>query len=76
MYAAYPTVVVTIARGVVPLHEHGCDEQTLGPVHLAFASGNWDLLLSTAAIYATPRWLPAVLFAGVIAWEVLAAVSF
>lgn len=42
----------------------------------AFASGNWDFLVSTAAIYATPRWLLALLFAGVIAWEVLAAVSF
>src|SRR4051812_13809660 len=42
----------------------------------AFASGNYRFLTETTARYATPAWLNAVLFAGVIAWEGLAAVLF
>jgi hypothetical protein len=38
-----------------------------------FASGNWAFLVKTTAIHATPVPLVAVLFAGVIAWEGLAA---
>jgi len=39
----------------------------------AFASGNYAFLARTTARYGTPVWLNAVLFAGVIAWEGLAA---
>lgn len=46
------------------------------PADWAFASGNWDFMVATAAIYAPPRWLLAILFTGVIAWELLAAISF
>ena len=31
------------------------------PADSAFASGNWDVILSTAVIYATPRWLLVLL---------------
>jgi hypothetical protein len=41
--------------------------------HWAFASGNHDFLAQTTARYGTPAWLNAVLFAGVIAWQGLAA---
>ena len=41
-----------------------------------FASGNWAFLVETTAVYATPDWLRAVLFAGVIVWEGLAAALF
>lgn len=41
-----------------------------------FASGNWDFMRSVTAVYATPHALVALLFAGVIAWEALAAVLF
>jgi hypothetical protein len=38
-----------------------------------FASGNYAFLAQTAARHGTPAWLNAVLFAGVIAWEGIAA---
>ncbi len=41
-----------------------------------FASGNFRFLVSTTAHYDVPRWLNALLFAGVIAWEGLGAVLF
>jgi hypothetical protein len=39
----------------------------------AFASGNYAFLCQTTARYGTPAWANAVLFAGVVAWEALAA---
>ncbi len=41
-----------------------------------FASGNWDFVQLTTARYQPPPWLNLVLFAGVIAWEGLAALLF
>ena len=46
------------------------------PAGWGLASGNWDFLLETTARYATPHWLIAILFAGVIVWEFLAALAF
>ncbi len=42
----------------------------------AFASGNWRLVQETTARYGTPAAVNAVLFAGVILWEGVAAVLF
>ncbi|HEY7331137.1 MAG TPA: DUF2165 family protein [Gemmataceae bacterium] len=42
----------------------------------SFASGNWNLLQKTTARYAMPSSVNAVLFAGVILWEGLAAMLF
>lgn len=40
------------------------------------ASGNWDFVRATTAVYDTPGWLRAVLFIGVLAWELLGAALF
>jgi hypothetical protein len=42
----------------------------------SFASGNFDFLKTTTARYGTPRWLNALLFGGVIAWEGTATLLF
>jgi hypothetical protein len=42
----------------------------------AFASGNYAFLCQTTARYGTPAWANALLFAGVVCWEGLAAVLF
>jgi len=42
----------------------------------SFASGNYAFVCQTTARYGTPAWLNAVLFAGVVCWEGLAAVLF
>lgn len=42
----------------------------------AFASGNWKYIQDTTARYRTPGSVNAILFAGVILWEVIAAVMF
>lgn len=42
----------------------------------AFASGNWKLLQEMTARYGTPATVNAILFAGVILWEGIAAVLF
>ena len=42
----------------------------------AFASGNFRFLTETTARYGTPRWINALLFLGVIAWDALAAILF
>jgi hypothetical protein len=42
----------------------------------AFASGNWKLLQETTARYGTPATVNAILFAGVILWQGVAAVLF
>jgi hypothetical protein len=36
------------------------------------ASSNWTLMLRVTAVYKTPTWINAVLFAGVIIWEAIA----
>jgi hypothetical protein len=41
-----------------------------------FASGNYAFLVQTTARYGTPTWANAVLFAGVICWQALAAALF
>ncbi len=41
-----------------------------------FASGNYALVVQTTARYGPPAWLNGLLFAGVIAWEGLAALLF
>jgi hypothetical protein len=41
-----------------------------------FASGNYAFLCRTTARHGTPEWVNRVLFAGVIAWEALAALLF
>jgi hypothetical protein len=38
-----------------------------------FASGNYAFLAQTTSRYGTPTWINAVLFAGVLCWEGLAA---
>jgi len=46
------------------------------PTGWAFASGNYAFMASTVAKYGTPAAVTAVLFAGVVLWELLAAVLF
>ena len=42
----------------------------------AFASGNYRFLVATTARYGTSTWINAALFAGVIAWDAIAAALF
>lgn len=42
----------------------------------SFASGNYRAVTETTARYRIPAWMNALLFAGVIAWEGLAAILF
>jgi hypothetical protein len=50
--------------------------EALKAVHLlpnsVKASANWSLMLRVTAVYRTPTWLNALLFAGVILWEAVA----
>lgn len=46
------------------------------PEEWAFASGNFRFIAETTARYATPGWVNAILFTGVVVWEGLAAVLF
>ena len=39
------------------------------PPSWRFASANYEAIVQATAKYAPPRWLPALLFAGVIAWQ-------
>ncbi len=41
-----------------------------------FASGNYAFMASTTARYSVPGWANAILFAGVILWELLATILF
>ena len=34
-----------------------------------FASANYEAIVKATAMYAPPRWLPALLFAAVVAWQ-------
>lgn len=45
------------------------------PAGWRFASGNYDLVAKTTAIYGFPAWANAVLFAGVIVWEAAAGLA-
>lgn len=38
----------------------------------SLASGNWELIVQTTAVHDVPRWINAILFAGAIAWQVVA----
>jgi len=49
--------------------------QVLGP-NWRLASGNFKAIAATTARYDVPAWLNEVLFAGVIAWEAVAAALF
>src|SRR3954451_14418123 len=46
------------------------------PESWTFASGNFRFVSETTARYGVPGWMNGVLFAGVIAWEALAALLF
>jgi uncharacterized membrane protein len=46
------------------------------PQDWSFASGNYTFLADTTSRYGTPNWLNGLLFAGVIAWEGVAALLF
>jgi hypothetical protein len=46
------------------------------PESWSFASGNYGFMAETTRRFAAPVWLNAVLFAGVVCWEALAAVLF
>jgi hypothetical protein len=69
-WAAWLTVVATtnVLEGL----------QALGaiPASFRFVSGNWRWINQVMDPLAVPRWLQAVQFAGVIAWEALAALLF
>ncbi len=54
----------------------GLKELGLLGIGWKFASGNFEFLATTTARYGAPTWLNALLFAGVIAWEGLAALLF
>ncbi|MDX2248014.1 MAG: hypothetical protein SF052_14610 [Bacteroidia bacterium] len=43
---------------------------------IAFASGNYDLVARVTAIYSTPAWLVALMFVGLLVWELLAGILF
>jgi hypothetical protein len=42
------------------------------PASWRFVSANYEAIVKATAMYAPPRWLPALLFAGVIAWQLAA----
>jgi hypothetical protein len=46
------------------------------PEKWKFASQNFQAVAEATAIYHSPRWLPALLFSGVVFWQLLAAVLF
>jgi hypothetical protein len=52
--------------------------RTLGTLSASFpfASGNWRWINQTMDPLGVPQWLQAALFAGAIAWEIVAAVLF
>jgi hypothetical protein len=54
----------------------GLRELGLLPESWAFSSGNFRFVAETTSRYGTPEWLNAVLFAGAIVWEGLAAFLF
>jgi hypothetical protein len=54
----------------------GAKSLGLLPESWAFASGNYGFMAETTRRLAAPDWLNAVLFAGVVCWEVVAAVLF
>jgi hypothetical protein len=41
-----------------------------------FASKNYQAVAKAVSIYHAPSWLPALLFVGIVAWELAAAVLF
>ena len=41
-----------------------------------FASKNYEMVAKAVSIYAPPAWVPRLLFLGVLAWQLLAAVLF
>ncbi|MEZ4773223.1 MAG: hypothetical protein R3D00_08570 [Bacteroidia bacterium] len=43
---------------------------------ISFASGNYDLVARVTAIYSTPAWMVALMFVGLLLWELLAGLLF
>ena len=41
-----------------------------------FASGNYEQVVKAVSKYSAPEWVPRVLFVGVIAWQLVAALLF
>ena len=46
------------------------------PPDWKFASKNYGLVVKAVSLYKAPAWAPRLLFAGVIAWQLLAAALF
>ena len=46
------------------------------PERWRFASKNYEAVAKAVSVYRAPSWLPATLFAGVIAWQLVAAIVF
>jgi len=46
------------------------------PPSWRFASGNYGQVAKAVSVYNAPRWVPMLLFAGVIAWQALASLAF
>jgi hypothetical protein len=41
-----------------------------------FASKNYEAVAKAVSVYGTPSWVPAFLFAGVVAWQLVAAALY
>lgn len=46
------------------------------PPSWKFASKNWEAVAKACSIYDSPRWVPAFLFVGVVAWQALTALLY
>ena len=46
------------------------------PPSWRFASGNYAQVARAVSVYKAPRWVPVLLFVGVIAWQVVASLAF
>jgi hypothetical protein len=63
--------IVTITNVCSALKASGA----LGP-SWRFASKNYPMVVKAVSIYDAPPWLPKLLFMGVVAWQLLAAIFF
>jgi len=46
------------------------------PSQWKFASDNYQAVVQATSVYRAPRWLPGLLFSGVLLWQLLAVVLF
>ena len=46
------------------------------PSSWKFASTNYDMVCKAVSVYSPPGWVPRLLFLGVLAWQLLAALLF